>query len=941
METFEIYTLGSGYYLEKIFNALKIIMIEDGSYSNTIKTACLGALVVLSIRAGINNDFKSAIKWFLGVAILVGLFLTSKATVVIQDKLPNSYGMLQAARTIKNVPWGLAVIGSMTSQIGNKIAEKFESSLSGAFNNSDYQKTGLLFGSKIVEDTSKLRVSDPRLKQNILKFYKKCIVPDLNMGYLRKNGYTVKDLSEAQNILEFLKDHSSKARLIYIDGSMPKLETSSGIFGEKTSYSEIAVNKYISCSDAAAYLYSAFEFDAEKRIPKLARSFMSYFSQTSTSSNSANNSSNDAAFKAILAGSYGIFIKQESQTAKDILLQNMAINSIGDAVSSQVYGSTATEMSTKLAYYSVAQMAQKFVPIFRAVLECLFYGVFPIVLILMVTPIGLEVLKNYAFGFIYLQLWQPMYAILFCIASSWGKLYASNINSITFATHSQIAHINEEISAVSGYMLTLVPVLSLFITKGMVASIGNLANSIAYIPQTAAVQNAESAIKGNYQIGTTSIDTHSSNISSSNKHDDNYAWASGIQSFSMSGGAQERIFSDGRIALDSSGAVSNTAGLIDIDWNKSVGSRFDQSINDNLSKAEHHASRSLESATTGYSTLLGFDKNFAQGSSAYNDWRKGLTSEQRSSLDEARSYVDRYAETHGVSQQDALKLTVAANAGFGGKLMGAALSAKGSMNASTDASKNKSYNNSLESLKNESFTEALQSVKNISKADTFQDSYSANNSMLDSVRSNFNQSISSSLEASKSFDKVHALQEAKSSYENNSANINQKLNNIFIEKQIEAQGTSGLDNMLRNNPHQTRAQVNQFIDQMLSGEIKGVKEDFVRQKENFDQFINSSINDEHNQQIQLMKNTHQSSNEQIMKAMPEDFEKNIAEKLDDAVRHSTNEDIEKDNNYLIEKADSLQNDQLELQDKVSNKRKQSATKTFIDAWNPFYKDENK
>lgn len=938
METFEIYTLGSGYYLEKIFNALRIIMIEDSSYTSTIKTACLGALVVLAIRAGINNDFKSAVKWFLGVATLVGLFLTTKATVVIQDKLPNSYGMLQAARTVQNVPWGLAVIGSITSQIGNKIAENFESSLSGAFNNSDYQKTGILFGSKIVEDTSKLRVSDPKLKQNILKFYKKCMVPDLNMGYLRKNGYTVKDLSEAPNILEFLKDHSSKARLIYIDGSMPKSETTTGMLGEKTSYSSEMINKYISCQQAATYLYNAFNFEADKRIPKLARSFMSYFSQSSSSN--AGNSNNDVAFKNILAGSYGIFIKQASIEAKDILLQNMAINAIGDAVDSKVYGITLTESTSKLAYYSVAQMAQKFVPIFRAVLECLFYGVFPIILMLMVTPIGLEVLKNYTFGFIYLQLWQPMYAILFCIASSWGKLYASNIENITFATHGQIAHINEEISAVAGYMLTLVPVLSLFITKGMVASIGNLTSSIAYIPQTSAVQNAESAIKGNYQIGTSSVNTHSSNISSHNKHDDNYAWASGMQSFSMSSGAKEQIFGDGRVGLDSSGAVNNTAGLVDIDWNKSIGSRLDQSINDNVSKAEHHASRSLDSATSGYSTLLGYDKNFAQGSSSYNDWRNGLTSEQRSSLDEARSYVDRYAATHGINQQDALKLAVAANGGFSGKLMGAALSAKGSVNASTEASKNKSHNTSLESIKNENFTEVLQSVKNISQADTFQNSYSANNSMLDGIRSNFDQSRSASLEASKSFDQARTLQEAKSSYENNSANINQKLNSIFVEKQIEAQGVSGLDNMLRNNPHQSRAHVNQFIDQMLLSEARGVKDEFAYQKENFNQVVKSSVNNEYNQKSQLVGDIHKSNERQIIQVMPEEFETNIANKLDNSMQNSVTENIEKDNSYLIEKSNSLQKEHAKFQDQVNKKSKQGATKTLIDAWNPFHKDEN-
>ena len=44
----------------------------------------------------------------------------------------------------------------------------------------------------------------------IAKFYKRCVVPDLRMGLARANGYTVKDLAATEDILTFLKDHSSQ-----------------------------------------------------------------------------------------------------------------------------------------------------------------------------------------------------------------------------------------------------------------------------------------------------------------------------------------------------------------------------------------------------------------------------------------------------------------------------------------------------------------------------------------------------------------------------------------------------------------------------------------------------------------------------------------------------------------------------------------------------------
>lgn len=100
METFEIYTIGSGYYLEKIFNAIRLILHPDNNFTSVMKLSALAAVVVMTIRAGLNSDFKTAAKWFFGVTILVGLFLTSKANVQIIDTLPDSYGRLSAPKVI-------------------------------------------------------------------------------------------------------------------------------------------------------------------------------------------------------------------------------------------------------------------------------------------------------------------------------------------------------------------------------------------------------------------------------------------------------------------------------------------------------------------------------------------------------------------------------------------------------------------------------------------------------------------------------------------------------------------------------------------------------------------------------------------------------------------------------------------------------------------------
>ncbi len=929
METFEIYTIGSGYYLEKIFNAIRLILHPDNNFTSVMKLSALASVVVMTIRAGLNSDFKSAAKWFFGVTILAGLFLTSKANVQIIDTLPDSYGRLSAPRRVESVPWGLALIGSVTSNIGNNIAQKFDQSLAGVFNNPDYQKTGILFGSKIVEDTSKMHIDDPALKQLMHKFYKKCIVPDLNMGYKRVNGYSLKDLTTSDNILEFLKDHSSKARII----------AAGDLIKNSNDTNNVNINGYISCQKVAEYLYTSLDTSITKRMPVLSQKFSAFFGFNGPA---GSNTSASEMFKTVLESSYGIFIRNSSKEAKDILLQNIAINSLGEAADSKLYGKVATESMTKLAYNSVGQMAQKFIPILRAVLECLFYGVFPLVLILMVTPIGLEVLKNYAFGFIYLQLWQPMYAILFCIASSWGKLYASNIADITFATHSQIMHINEEISSVSGYMLTLVPVLSLFITKGLVANMGNLASSIIYIPQSTAVQNADAAVKGNYQIGTTSIDTHQSNTMTSNKFDDNYSWMSGMKSFSMLSGSQERMFTDGRSAIDLSGSVSNLAGLARVDISKTAGARYDQSINDSQSQVDRYASNMIENASSGYSKLLGYDQNFSKNSQVYENWNQSLTSDQRQSLDETRDIVDRVSKTSGANVNDVIKFALEAKAKgtLGGKT-GKSINFSGETNASTSSGKYNEYQKFLQASKDERLFESLSKIESIANSDFYQEGYNINDSTVESIRSDFHKSKIASIEMLKSVDKVHSFQEAKGKFEQLSGSISQELINNFVEENILKFGRSGFENMVRTDPDRTATLLSDFVDRQMNIDSKILSKELNNEKESFHKNYTNIANDHrHNLSEVELQNTLE--NIKVEKSGASDLKYETLGNIDVKSQNSKqnfSEKITKNDIQVNKKSAEMDNQINELRKKIQKKNERSAIHNFLSSINPFRRED--
>lgn len=935
MTEFDIYTFGAGFYLEKIFNALRLIIDGRESFVSLMKIACIGAIVMLALKAGINNDLKSSIKWFFGVTVLVGLFLTTRATVHIHDSLPDAYGFTAAPRTVENVPWGLAFLGSITSQVGHSIGDKFSSAFSAVFVNSDYQKTGLLFGSKIIEDVSKIRTLDANLQKFMRDFYKRCIVPDLYMGTKRKNGYTVKDLVNEPNILEFLKNHASRARMIYFSGDMKVINRNGGIFGSKSTITSRTVNDYISCNQGAHYIADMLDYEMEQRIPKLASGFLKYFLPDS------NTADKDEIFKSVLQSSYGLFIRQSARDTKDILLQNVMINAIGDSADSinRAYGKVTTDEMTKSMRYTMGQMAQKYVPVFLATLECLFYGVFPLILILMVTPMGLDVLRAYGYGFVYLQLWQPMYAILFCIASAWGKFYASNIDSVTYASSLKVLLINEEISSVAGFMLILVPTLSIFITKGMVASMGNLSNAIYHGPQSAAISNATRAVEGNYQIGTTSIDTHSFNNTSGNKYDDSYSWMSGMATSQLPSGAIMRTTPDGARTLDMSTSVSNAAGLVNVNWNKQMGDRFDRSINDQMSIADRSASSMIESATSGYSKMLGFDNNWSHDSRSYQTWENRLSSEQRDSLDEARSYVTKFAENHGISQQDALRFALTANAkgSLGTNMVVKAASSLGiGADFSTEATKNENFAQMLEAAKDERFAKNLAKIASFTKSDTQSGGDEFRQSMMESVRADFARSTAANMERSKAIENVRSLQENKNAFEQNIGSIEIGLNNTLMKKLVNKEGVEGAASILQNDPEKVRHIAGELLDDYVNEHTnyKITNIQYVRERVGLEVAGKKFTESNYQENLGTIKGREQDNRDLIEKAAPSEFKGKINSevKAGETKKAELNSNLANTEIGLAVKDHELSKERGRLINKTGEETAKSARGKLKDSW---------
>src|SRR5690606_19912791 len=132
----------------------------------------IGLRSALSLASG-----KEIWVWFISYTMLYQALMLPKTTVLITDKFDQTY-----SATVDNVPYGLAVIGSYTSQIGNGIAELFDQTFS-LPDDQNYSKNGFLFGTKVIEQASALKISDSEFAANMSQFIQQCVFYDIKSAH--------------------------------------------------------------------------------------------------------------------------------------------------------------------------------------------------------------------------------------------------------------------------------------------------------------------------------------------------------------------------------------------------------------------------------------------------------------------------------------------------------------------------------------------------------------------------------------------------------------------------------------------------------------------------------------------------------------------------------------------------------------------------------------
>ncbi|MCT2560081.1 conjugal transfer protein TraG N-terminal domain-containing protein [Tsuneonella sp. YG55] len=584
----EIFTVGGGEYIVNVLNAVAA-WTGAGGYKSLIQVALVMGMVLAVIVVAFNQDWRAWLNWFLGATLIYMCLMVPRMDVHVTDRVNPSL----APATVANVPLGLALMASFTSQAGDYLTRSAEL-VFGLPDDLNYSKNGMIYGARLLESTRSLRISDPEFAANFDEHVRQCVFYDLLLG-----RYSMKELSESDDIWTTIAPGSAARAQKFLNRQADDSVTASIITCREA---------YTALSGQWASLIDEMTLVAGRQL---------YPRQT------------EALAKAKLMADLPIayqYLTGISRSASDIFRQVLTINAMNQAMhgfagasgtgSIDVFAQTRADIQTERTYSSIAHNAMKWVPILNVVLTVVFYALFPVLFPLFLMPrTGPIALRGYVTGFFYLAAWGPLFVILHMILMFKGAgdvAAAGGSTGLSLATFAGMSDVNSDIGILAGYLVASIPFLAGGVARGALAISGQ-ATSYLNPSQNAAEEASREASTGNVSLGNSNIDNStvfSRQFAQGNLAPNIAYGATQTRGFSDSG-TQTTSFPDGEFAAvpNSSYPFTPTLGQ---DFTGRLGTMASQS----RTQSETYANLAQQSTSSALTRFSEIRNAYSQGHSS-------------------------------------------------------------------------------------------------------------------------------------------------------------------------------------------------------------------------------------------------------------------------------------------------------------------------------------
>ncbi|MDU7047090.1 MAG: conjugal transfer mating-pair stabilization protein TraG [Enterobacter roggenkampii] len=614
----EIYTIYGGGMWKTALDAV-VTLVGQNTFHTLMRIAgTFGVLAVLLTFIKQRNPMLF-VQWLAVFMILTSILLIPKRSVQVID--------LSDPGTVwvtDNVPVGLAAIASLTTSIGYKMASVYDM-LMARPDSVTYSKTGMLFGSQIVAETSDFTTQNPELAQMLPDYVENCVIGDI----LLNGKYTINQLLNSTDPLTLITSNPSPLR---------------GIF-KMTSTSR----QFLTCQQAAT------------EIQKLANTDVNPGSATFTwlTRKVFGNKLNGASLLANSMGdSYGFFYAG-GMTAAQIMKNNITNSAVRQGIKGFAARSSdtanllnlATENAAtkqRLAWAAGNELATRTLPFAQSLLMLILVCLFPLMIALAAsnhTLFGLNTLKIYVSGFIYFQMWPVMFAILNYAANYWLQSQSGG-TPLVLANKDVVALQHSDVANLAGYLSLSIPVLSFYLTKGAAAMGSQVAGSVLSSGAFTSAGVAATTADGNWSFNNMSMD----NVSQ-NKMDTNLMQRQGQQTWQADNGSTQTQTAGGHTVIDGSGAMSNLP--VNMKLSQLASSGFQESARQSQVQAQTALDGYNHSVTSGWSQLSQLSNQTGTSDSLIKGSENSQATNATRGAGMMLSAAESYAKANNISTQEA------------------------------------------------------------------------------------------------------------------------------------------------------------------------------------------------------------------------------------------------------------------------------------------------
>lgn len=753
MPELEVYTTGGGYYLYDIFNFLAAFTSGSGFQDMLVVGTILGVFYMVT-KMTFSGSIEGVLPYIATVAVVGALGIGPKARVIIMD----STYPLEVYGTVDNVPYSVAMVANLTTKTSYDLTRRMEALLSTP-DNLVYQEHGILFGASLMAQAARWRAVTASVHQNLVNFMENCMVDGTNIGLVDLDA-----LVTSGDLATFIGTNVPGALAYYDEAAGATTGCAAGWAGLE--------------AELGNEVMRILQARAAARAPQTGNSAGTI--EVAALTGTLEDFQNMMGLAGYSATSY---LKQSMLVlALDDAAGRLIANS-GNAAAMELYQAARAESQTRSSYQIVGANATKWVPLLKITFETLYYGAFPLAMLLMMTPMAASVARGYFGGYVWLASWEPLSAILHTTllkaSTGWYREHtttlsgSSTIDVLNWANHFGIQSVEQDVGMVAGYLMMSVPFLGFALMFGA-SKMAGLATSMLNVSQGAAIETGREAATGSIGLGNVSM-----NSMSANKWNTSALMDNGRMTRVMGDGGMVTTNNDGTRTY-SAGSAQSTVGM-----SASVGQSVREEISDRTSQAwrkvETQSEDFAQSVSKTASQLSDFGKTVTESQTAGGETGWSASEAQRMDVRNAWSEVERFASAHNLSTDVALQAILAGSAGIGGSeivKLGASLEARGSLSASSQ----ESFSKAVDAARDGSYSETLGLLSSSS-----QRGYSgAHSSEVDtgsnSIRSNLDEVLQSGRRLSAAYEKAESLDRTEAYLESQDMAYNAKITDAVVGK---------------------------------------------------------------------------------------------------------------------------------------------------------------